>query len=331
MARAGSGGGGSRSSGGGHSRSRSGGGHRVGGGSRAGSSRSYHSSSSYRGSNHHSHGSYHYHGPSHHRVGYRPAYHVPPRRVSLFSEIVSTIAVAIIVIVALYMTFRGSGNTKSTIQRYKIENVAAYDNDNIIDEIGWFDNISSTSRRLKDFWDETGVQPYIYLKAYDSSLKSDSQKEAFAKQYYDENINTENGFLFVYFAEKNTDGEVGYMYYVNGYQTSSVMDSEAVEIFWNYIDRYWYTDMSTDDLFISVFNKTGTTIMKVSKSMADVLVVLTVGIVIIAVVYILFRWWQSKRKAEKERAAETEAILNTPIDTLGSSGNDLSDLTSKYD
>jgi hypothetical protein len=70
---------------------------------------------------------------------------------------------------------------------------------------------------LKAFYDETGVQPFIYLKGYDSSLSTDSQKTEFAEDWYEENIDDEGTFLFVYFAEPNQDEDVGFMAYVNRY------------------------------------------------------------------------------------------------------------------
>lgn len=46
---------------------------------------------------------------------------------------------------------------------------------------------------------------------------------------------------------------------------------EAVEIFWNNIDKYWYTDLSTDEVFVNAFNDTAKTIMHVSITNKDIL------------------------------------------------------------
>lgn len=151
--------------------------------------------------------------------------------------------------------------TESTIVRNKLDNNTSYINDCVIDELGWFDNVAKTESRLKEFWEKTGVQPYILLRDYDASLKTEAAKEQWALDYYDANFDTENIFLFVYFAEKDTDNDVGYMSYANGYQTTSVMDAQAVDIFWNNIDRYWYTDLSTDDVIVNTFHDTAKTIM----------------------------------------------------------------------
>lgn len=347
MPRAGSGGGGGHhSSGGGHSSHRSGGGHRVSSGS---SHRAMGGSSSYnRGPAGGGYGSPYRHtyhrGPGYPYGGY---YDRPPRRRGCSSILVNIISYLILIMFLMavftrmgfgyssgYSLFGNSwgnqGNIKSTINREKLDSKNAYINDCIIDEIGWFDNITSTSRRLKAFYDETGVQPYIILKAYDPSLVTDAQKDKWATDYYDENFQNENIFLYVYFAEKDTDNDVGYMAYANGYETSSVMDSEAVEIFWNYIDRYWYTDMSTDDLFVTVFSKTASTIMRVSTTMADVLKYLVIGVAAIVIICLLISFWKKKRQAEKERAEETERILNAGKNQRMYSDDVAEDLMDKY-
>lgn len=327
MGRAGAGGGGHRSAGGGHSSARSSGGHRVssGGGShrRAGSS---------------SRGSYSYRGstppPSMHTG---PGMPPPPRRYRYYGRRhygyggygysrFSVTLLVVLMVLGLMITLSGAFQStsqqysyedmKSTIMRERIDTKNAYMNDCIIDELGWFNNTSRTASRLKEFWKETGVQPYIILRAYDSTLTTDAQKEQWAVEYYDENFDAENIFLFVYFAEKDTDNDVGYMAYANGYQTSSVMDSEAIEIFWSYIDRYWYTDAETDDVFINAFNNTADVIMHVSTTGMDIIkwaiilgIVIVVGLVIVSVI-------KQKNKRAKEKAEEEQKILNTPIDTM---------------
>lgn len=223
-------------------------------------------------------------------------------------------------------TARGMNSSeKNTIVREKLDTDNAYINDCIIDELGWFDNTSKTAAELKSFWEKTGVQPYIILKAYNSSLTGDSEKEEWTTNYYDENFTAENIFLYVYFAEENTDNDVGYMCYANGMQTSSVMDSEAVEIFWNYIDRYWYADMSTDDVFVNAFSNTANTIMHVSTNGWDVLKWVFIVIAIIAAGAVVIILVNKRNQRKKEEAAEAQKILETPI-------NDIADdkLENKY-
>lgn len=322
MSRAGGGrSGGSRSSGGGHSFSRSSGGHRVGGnssragmGSRGGNS----FGGGFGGPSHHHH-HHSYHPPRHHYHGPRHVHHYHGSGSSggCLSQIIAGVIVLVIVLAVLSAQYGwGSSSVKSTIQRTKIDSGNAYISNCIVDELGWFDNESKTETRLKDFWKETGVQPYIYLKDYDPELNTDAEKEEWATNYYDNNFDTENIFLFVYFAEQDVDNDVGYMCYANGYETSSVMDSEALEIFWNYIDRYWYSDLSTDDLFVTVFDKTGNTIMKVSTTGKDIVKWVLIIVVVIVVGVVFIRYIKLKNKRAKEEAEEKQKILETPLEKM---------------
>ena len=191
--------------------------------------------------------------------------------------------------------------------------------------------MSRTESRLKDFYEETGVQPYIMLLDYIPGVDSDSQKEEYARQLYEENIDNESTFLYVYFAKENESesDDPGYMCYVNGIQVSSVMDAEALDIFWAYLDKYWYTDMSTDDMFVKIFNSTADTIMTKSTTSKDVakyvLIVVAAGVVVFGVVKVV----KLKHKRAKEEAEETERILNTPMESLVD--EELKKTAAKYD
>lgn len=316
MGRAGAGGGGHRSSGGGHSFGRSGGGHQIGGSrSRAGSG-SRMSSSNRMGSGGYTPPRYRMYRRYRH-YGYGGDYYVGAG-IGAYAVMIIVVMVWILIMAVVMGAFRGFGDgsynsVKSTIVRERLDTGKAYMNDCIIDEIGWFQNPSKTAAELKSFWEETGVQPFIILKAYDAALKTKDQKEQWALDYYDANFDTENIFLYVYFAEKDTDNDVGYMAYANGFETSSVMDAEAVEIFWNYLDRYWTSDMDTDDVFISTFNNTAKAIMHVSATKTDVMVwgiILAVVIVVaVAVVSVI----KMRHKRAKEKAEEDARILNTPV------------------
>lgn len=127
-------------------------------------------------------------------------------------------------------------------------------------------------------------------------------------------LHNEDTFLYVYFEDADPD-EVGYMAYVNGKEVTSVMDAEAVSIFWNYIDRYW-TDGSLTmvQVFTKTFDSTAKTIMTKSTTGKDLakkgILFGTVLVGAVAVIVIL----RMHYKRQKEKAQETVEILNTPLD-----------------
>ncbi len=338
------GGGGSHSagrSGGSHSVSRSSGGHRVGSSSssrpRGGSSSSFGGSRPSAGRS--------YGGPAGgaHHGHYAPPpprhYGRPPRRGyrgGCLSDIMAWITVIILLVVFMIIVMVGGAGSSgkapaSSYNREKLDSGNGYINDCIYDELGWFDNESRTESKLKEFYNETGVQPYIALLDYNPELRTDDDKLKYAENWYEDNIDNESTFLYVYFAEEYEDdySEPGYMCYVNGIQVSSVMDSEAVDIFWSYLDKYWVSDLSTDDMFVKTFTSTADRIMTKTTTSKDivkyVLVVVAAGIVVFGVIKVV----KLKHQRAKEEAEETERILNTPIESLVDA--ELKETAKKYD
>lgn len=329
MGRAGAGdGGGGRSSGGHSSGGRSSGGHRIGGG-RAGQGRA--------GGGYRSGGGYGS-GPTFHIGGYRSPrrrvyhhYYGGPRVTTSVSTPGAIITIAIVLI--MLFTIFGSRNSASsvpasTVNREPIDVGVSFDTDCVTDEIGWFDSTSQTGRRLKSFFDETGVQPRVVFLDYNPDLTSTSEKVDYAEQYVegyglDEN---DNAFCFFYFAERDVDNDVGEWVHVAGSATGSVMDAEAIDIFAAYVDYYWFSDLSTDDMVVTIFDKTADRIMQRTKTTTDVLFVAFIAVAIIVAVAGVVVVMNKRRKAEADKAAETERILKA----------DLSDLTDdplldKYD
>lgn len=210
--------------------------------------------------------------------------------------------------------FGSDSVTTSSYDREKANVNSSFNSDCIIDEIGWFDNVRTAGKELRYFYEETGVQPYIVFEAYDATLTSDADKEAYAEQYYEENIDDEGTFLWMYFAEENID-DVGYMYCVCGYEITSVMDNEAQDIFWDYVDTYWYSDLSTDDMAEKIFSKTADRIMtKTTNGFDSIITIVIVGGVVV-VAFIGLKALKAKHKRDKEKAEEDERILNTPLNT----------------
>ena len=158
------------------------------------------------------------------------------------TRIWSVIAVILLVItVIMGITYFQNSNQNT---RNKLDVLTAYDSDCIIDNDYWFDNVSRTEKELKDFYNKTGVQPYIVINSYNPEFTTDSEKTEYAVQWYDKNIDNECSFLYMYFPESNPD-EVGYMSYVVGKQAESVLDTDVIDTFFENLDNNWYTDKST--------------------------------------------------------------------------------------
>lgn len=229
---------------------------------------------------------------------------------------------AVILVVLLIVGFGAGGDSgassvsgdipASTANRTKVDNPNSYDMDDVVDETHWISSLSTTERGLKAFYEKTGIQPYVVLKSYDASLTTDSEKNAYAEQYYDEHIDNGTSLLFMYFAEKDAD-TVGYMALISGNQAEAVMDTEAKDIFWAYLREYWYSDMSMDDVIIKAFDSTASRIMTKTTTSADILKWVVIAVAVIGAGIVIVVLVRQKFKRDKEKAEETERILNTPL------------------
>lgn len=239
-------------------------------------------------------------------------------------------AVVFIVLICVFMfSCMGCSSSKdnsaipaSGYNREKIQSDVAFNSNCIVDEEGFFDNPSKTGSQLKSFYDKTGVQPYIVIESYDPSLKTDAQKAAYAKEYYDRNIKNEDTFLYMYFADADPNA-VGYMQTVNGKKVDTVMDSQAVDIFWNYLDNEWTSGKSTDQMFVDVFNQTANRIMTKTATSNDVAMRSLLVVVVIAVIAGVILLIYMKNKRAREKAEETARILATPLKTDDPDDDDL--------
>ncbi|EFA22897.1 sodium pump decarboxylase, gamma subunit [Bifidobacterium gallicum DSM 20093 = LMG 11596] len=205
----------------------------------------------------------------------------------------------------------------STTDREKADAGISFTTDCITDQIGWVSNPTATCKNMKDFYSKTGLQPMVLLKSYDSSLKTDDEKYDYAQQYYTDHITNEGSVLYVYFAEQDEENDVGYMALINGKQAGAVMDAEARDIFWAYLDSYWYSDMDMGDVLSTTYNNTANRIMTKTTTKADIIKAVIIGlivvIVVVSVVILVVKLVKEKNRRAKEEAEETERILNTPL------------------
>ena len=169
----------------------------------------------------------------------------------------------------------GSGNTHETVTEYKSDRIRekldsgnAYMNECVIDECGVISNVSGTASDLQYFFKKTGVQPFIYVKANDGSLATEDERIDWAEDYYDSHFTRQDIFLVVFYMGSRSDGSDSAAAYANGTQVPSVMDAEAVEIFWNYLERYWseYNGRKVGTIFTETFKSTADSIMNSKES-----------------------------------------------------------------
>ncbi len=244
----------------------------------------------------------------------------------------AVIIIAIVLIIVVFGLFgvisggscSSSDITASTVEREKLPAGSVNETGYYTDEGGWGINERTLESGMKSFYDETGVQPYLYL--LDDGY-SGSELQTIAGEAYDELFTDEGHFLLAI-----SDDGSGYGYYYGdavGSQAKTVMDSEAIEIVLDYIDEYYISSSSTSDVFSKAFENAGKRIMTRTTQPIDLVVPIVICIVIVIVAIIIFITLRRRRQHETEERERTERILSTPLEKY--EDPELEDLEKKYE
>lgn len=248
-----------------------------------------------------------------------------PRGWSFGTILATVIVIAIMLsVVGTYMGSTAGGSIQSsTYEREKLPASAVTETGYYTDEGGWFSNRSELESGMRRFYQETGVQPYLYLLA-NGSVTSVSQLTTMAEELYPQLFTDEGHFLLVFCDDGRGSYNCGYTV---GSQAKTVMDDEAIAILADYLDRY-YNDysISEEEIFSKTFADTADRIMTVTKSPLPVIAVSAAVIVVALVIFITLKKRREQREREQRR---TEEILKTPLEKFGD--QEIEDLADKYE
>ena len=243
--------------------------------------------------------------------------------------IVLVIVLAVIVLPLIFNAGTGSGPspggvTKSTIERTPLPKGSVNETAYFTDNLGWIQNKTALTNGMKNFYKETGVQPYLHLtdNINGSWVPAENDVRDFAESLYDE-LFTDEAHLLVIFFEPNPDQYS--VWYITGLQAKSVIDNEAADILLDFIDRYYHSDLTDEQFFSKAFDEAGKQIMTVPKSPWPPIIITLGGVT--ALLVGLF-WWRKAKEQKNREAEDTERILKTPLDTFGDS--EAGDLAKKY-
>ncbi len=223
-------------------------------------------------------------------------------------------------------TQSGDYITKSTINRKKLHLNVSDKAGYFTDECGWIRNRSELEKGLKEFYNSTGVMPYVYIinnvaGDYDPS----SQKlEQFAENAYEKLFDDEGHILLLFW---DYGGAYEYVLWL-GEDTIPLMDTEACDILFDYLDYYYYYAETEEAFFADAFAKAGKHMMKVTRSSIYYIVIIgAAGLGIFA----CYKAWKKRQEEEAARKKRAEEILNTPLEKFGTNGDIIDDLEKKYE
>ena len=192
----------------------------------------------------------------------------------------------------------------STIEREPIDAGLVNETDYYQDNLDWIRDPDELEDGLKHFYNETNIQPFVYItdNIDGEANPTPDEIDAFANDLYDELFTDEAHLLLVHFENYDFyDYEYSY-HLVTGSQAKVLMDSEAENILFDYLDYYYPKDVTEEEYFSEAFKDTADRIMTVTKS-PWIPVLLVIGGAVILIV--LFNWWRSAlNKPDKESEKE---------------------------
>lgn len=217
--------------------------------------------------------------------------------------------------------------TPNTVKREALEKGAVIETGYYEDNLGWFHNKTKLQTGLKNFYTLTGLQPYILLIDTIGTDPSDDDIDAFSNEYYDEHFKDEAHLLFLYIED------IDYFYGITGSRGNAIMDTEAWDILFDYVDKYWSSDLDDDEMFSKAFSEAAERIMtdpnEADIRRTDIIKVLITALAAVILLSILRKWWKERKEQRNREDENLKDILNTPLDTFGS--QELNDLKDKYD
>lgn len=232
------------------------------------------------------------------------------------------ITIAIILVLLLGLFIISSAQTSqvvSTTNRDRLD-AGSFTAACVEDQLGWLAEDGGSAerlgRQLQYFWDKTGVQPYVMLLPFSTDWDTADERFDTADSLFESYAGgREDAMLVVYYDAANAD-EDGWWELVKGLQADSVMDDEATAIFQQQLLRYWSDlNYTVPDAIQNGFYTAADKIMRKTTTLWDVLKAMSVtgmiGTAVVGVIIIM----KIKRRHDAEKAAETERILRTPLET----------------
>ncbi len=241
---------------------------------------------------------------------------------------VFVIVAAVLLVLLLVVALGGGGCSganvpASTVERTVLPAGSVNETGYFTDEDGdWIHDPAKLERGLRHFYEETGVQPYVYILP-NGSVRSYQELQSIAQEKYDELFTDQAHFVLVFCDDGN--GRFNAAYWA-GAMTGSVLDDEAINIFKAYLSQN-YDDMSLseEEIFSDAFADTADRIMTVTPSPLPIIAVCAAVIIVAVVVFLIVR---NRRLAKQREAERMQEILNTPLESLADA--ELADLEKKY-
>lgn len=256
---------------------------------------------------------------SNYRSGGTHYYNYSTRYVAMSPiSILITVVLTFVIVIGAFLAARPNIQS-STIERTKLESTLCTKVDTWYqDDINWIHDEKTLLKGLKTFYDKTGVQPYLWItdNINGKAKPTSSDFEAALQQKYQALFNDE-GHLIVCFMESSPS--VYATYYWVGSAAKGVIDDEAGEILLDVIDSKYTSDLSDEEMFSKSFSDAAERMMKVGRTTKQYIIMTVAVIAGLGIVVGFIFLIKAKRKADTEKAKETQKILNTSVEEMADS------------
>lgn len=207
-------------------------------------------------------------------------------------------------------------STSSTVEREPLPLGVVEETGYFVDSSGdWIDDPAKLDAAMRQFCMDTGVVPFLTILP-NGSFNSRAELTQLSQSYYTEHYDDGNHFVLTFCDDGHGRYNAGYYL---GAQAKAVMDSEALNIFGEYLSiNYDNLNLSETEIFANTYLETAERIMTTDAD-RDMPVRITTAVVacIIIVVIVIALVLRNRRKAKEREQIRQQQILNTPLEKFG--------------
>lgn len=118
------------------------------------------------------------------------------------------------------------------VGRHKVEKYSGteyYDNC-VFDNAAQVPDMAGLKHSLKEFYETTGIQPYVLLPGYMKTINSQEEADEYSENFFKESITEQCSILFVYYPNYEKS-EMGYYSLVIGNSVDEELQDDFKEVF----------------------------------------------------------------------------------------------------
>ncbi len=249
-----------------------------------------------------------------------------------------SVILIILAIILMFTTIAGYNSSKNAANRTKLDKKVTVDIGYIDDQLKWLDKKSTVEKGMKEFYDQTGVMPYLIITGNigGTSPNNSSATASYTESMYKKLFGSDDTHFLVLWYQENGSDDYAFMYC--GSAANGVVDAAARDIVMNYFNRYYTSDYDDNQYFAKVFEDSAEEIMRQSDSGWKTTLGLMFLVIVVLVVMNIIDYKNTMKIKKQEAAAK---ILNANIENPGWKDDaetlsekytdEASELASKYD